>query len=146
MARRDPAVGLGPTQVLVLRLLASGSKSASYLAYDHPALTESSARSAVMRLAGRGLADVAGWDDYERRTYCLTTKGAEVERNLNAADDEEAGPMRKFKGHWTARVDQEFEIEAETEAEARELLDEEMRPRNVVELLDFEVVEFEEAG
>lgn len=52
--------------------------------------------------------------------------------------------MPTFVGRWTARVEQEFEIEAETEAEARELLDEEMSPRNVIELRDFEVAEFEE--
>lgn len=52
--------------------------------------------------------------------------------------------MTIFKGTWTARVCQEFEIEAETEAEARALLMREMNPRNVVELLDFEVPEFEE--
>lgn len=51
--------------------------------------------------------------------------------------------MPTFKGKWKARVVQDFEIEADTEEEARELLDEEMNPRNVVELLDFEV-EFEE--
>jgi hypothetical protein len=45
----------------------------------------------------------------------------------------------KFTGYWTARVQQDFEVEADSEVEARELLDEEMRPSNVVELLDFEV-------
>lgn len=52
--------------------------------------------------------------------------------------------MPKFTGTWTARVSQDFEIEAETEEEARSILNDEMSPRNVVELLDFEVVEFEE--
>lgn len=52
--------------------------------------------------------------------------------------------MTTFRGRWTARVEQDFEIEAETEEEARRLLDEEMSPRHVVELLDFEVAEFEE--
>ena len=46
--------------------------------------------------------------------------------------------MPTFKGTWSARVvHQEFEIEAESEADARCLLDEEMNPRNVVELADF---------
>lgn len=81
---------LGRTQKLVLALLAEQSKSAQRLAYDHPALTESSARSAVMRLAQRGLADMAGWDDSDRRTYCLTDKGRALERSLNIdiEDDE----------------------------------------------------------
>jgi DNA-dependent RNA polymerase auxiliary subunit epsilon len=52
--------------------------------------------------------------------------------------------MTRYTGRWTARVEQEFEIEADSEAEARELLNEEMSPPNVVELLDFEVIEFEE--
>lgn len=51
--------------------------------------------------------------------------------------------MPTFTGRWKARVEQEFEIEAETEAEAREQLNQEMTPSNVVELLDFEVAEFE---
>lgn len=54
--------------------------------------------------------------------------------------------MPTFKGRWTARVDQEFEIEADNEEEARALLDDEMSPRYVIELLDFEVPEFEEVG
>lgn len=70
---------LGRTQKIVLMLLANGSRSAQHMAYDHPALTESSARSAVMRLAQRGLADLAGWDDSEHRTYTLTEKGRELE-------------------------------------------------------------------
>lgn len=43
-----------------------------------------------------------------------------------------------YKGTWTARVDQDFEIEAESEEEFEALLAEEMSPRNVVELHDFE--------
>ncbi len=74
---------VGRTQRLVLALLANGPKSVRHLAYDHPALTESAARSAVMRLAVRGLADVAGWDDYNARTYKLTDNGHELERTLN---------------------------------------------------------------
>lgn len=52
--------------------------------------------------------------------------------------------MLTFKGRWTARVEQDFEIEAESEKEAREYLAQEMSPRNVVELMDFDVLEFEE--
>lgn len=78
-----PERPLGRTQVLVLRLLADGPKSAQTLGYDWPGLTESSARSAVMRLARRGFTDMAGWNAYNQRTYCLTEKGAEVERSLN---------------------------------------------------------------
>lgn len=54
--------------------------------------------------------------------------------------------MLTFKGRWTARVEQDFEIEAESEKEAREYLAQEMSPRNVVELMDFEVLEFEEVA
>lgn len=83
---------LGHTQKLVLRLLAGGAKSAEYLSYDWPGLTASAAYGAIQRLGARGLVDVAGWEDNSnRRTYCLTEKGAEVERALNvdlAADDE----------------------------------------------------------
>lgn len=45
--------------------------------------------------------------------------------------------MPTWKGRWTASVSQDFEIEAETEAEFHDLLAEEMSPRNVVELQDF---------
>jgi hypothetical protein len=49
-----------------------------------------------------------------------------------------------FKGRWTARVDQEFEVDAESETEAIRLVEEgEMNPRNVVELLDFDIEEIE---
>jgi DNA-binding PadR family transcriptional regulator len=90
--RRNPAANLGRTQKLVLRLLADRPKSIQHLGYDWPGLTESAAYSAVMRLADRGLVDVAGWDDYDRRTYRLTEKGAEVEAGLNVSvetDEEE---------------------------------------------------------
>lgn len=80
---------LGRTQMLVLRLLAGGAKSAQTLGHDWPGLTASSARSAVMRLGMRGLVDMAGWNDYNQRTYRLTEKGAEVERSLNRDKDEE---------------------------------------------------------
>jgi hypothetical protein len=46
--------------------------------------------------------------------------------------------MPVWKGNWKARVDQDFEVEADTEAEALALLEEEMTPFRVVELLDFE--------
>lgn len=46
--------------------------------------------------------------------------------------------MKTFRGRWTARVEQDFEVEAETREEAEALLDQEMNPRNVVELLDFQ--------
>jgi hypothetical protein len=44
-----------------------------------------------------------------------------------------------FKGRWTARVEQDFEVEADTRAEAEKLVNAEMSPRNVVELMDFEM-------
>jgi len=43
-----------------------------------------------------------------------------------------------YKGRWKAKVEQEFEIDADDEHEFRRLLDEEMHPSNVVELHDFE--------
>jgi hypothetical protein len=46
--------------------------------------------------------------------------------------------MTTFKGRWQARVEQDFEIEAESREEFERFIDEEMNPRNVVELLDFE--------
>lgn len=46
--------------------------------------------------------------------------------------------MITIRGTWKARVDQSFEIEADTREEAEALLMEEMSPRNVVELTDFE--------
>jgi DNA-binding HxlR family transcriptional regulator len=80
--------GLGRTQKLVLQLLASnGSLSARELEYHWPTLTESSAYSAVMRLADRGLVDVAGWDQYGRnRSYCLTERGGVAERQVSEVD------------------------------------------------------------
>lgn len=50
----------------------------------------------------------------------------------------------RYTARWTASVSQDWEGEADTEEEARELLDEEMNPRRVVELTDFEVHDFEE--
>jgi hypothetical protein len=43
-----------------------------------------------------------------------------------------------YKGKWRARVEQEFEVEAETEEEAQLLIEREMSPQHVVELIDFE--------
>lgn len=79
--------------MLVLRLLASaGESSAQTLEYHWPGLTESAARSAVERLAMRGLVDAAGWDSSgRRRTYALTAKGREVEAKLNVDDESEDG-------------------------------------------------------
>jgi hypothetical protein len=49
-----------------------------------------------------------------------------------------------YIGTWTARVEQDFEIEADSEEEAMKLLQEEMSPHNVVELLDIEVSDIDE--
>lgn len=86
--RRGDDANLGRTQILVLRLLASGSKSVRHLAYDWPGLTESAARGAVMRLADRALVDVAGWDDYNGRTYFLTERGRAVEAALSVIEND----------------------------------------------------------
>lgn len=43
-----------------------------------------------------------------------------------------------YKGRWTARVEQEFVIEADSHEEFEKLLAWEMSPQNVVELVDFE--------
>lgn len=51
--------------------------------------------------------------------------------------------MRTYKGKWTARVDQDFEIEAESREEAEQLLEQEIAPHRVAELLDIET-EFED--
>lgn len=84
MARRDPSKGLGRTQRLVLHLLAFGAKSTRTLAYDMPLwFTPTAMYGAVMRLANRGLVDFAGWDESQDRTYCLTERGAAVERALD---------------------------------------------------------------
>jgi hypothetical protein len=78
------ARGLGRTQKLVLQLLASaGSSSARDLEYHWPSLTEASARTAITGLARRGLVDASGWNVRGGRTYCLTERGASVERALN---------------------------------------------------------------
>lgn len=86
---QSDSVRLGRTQILVLRLLASGgAKSVRHLAYDWPGLSESAARGAVMRLGDRSLVDVAGWDG-ESRTYTLTERGREVELALGGdAEDQ----------------------------------------------------------
>jgi len=46
--------------------------------------------------------------------------------------------MTTYTGRWTARVEQDFEIEAESREEFESLIEEEMNPRSVVELTDFE--------
>jgi DNA-binding HxlR family transcriptional regulator len=76
---------LGRTGILVLRLLADGEKDCRHLEYDWPGLTESAARSAIGRLADRGLVDVAGWKE-GRRTYCLTPHGRQIEAALNGGE------------------------------------------------------------
>lgn len=52
--------------------------------------------------------------------------------------------MRTYRGRWVARVEQEFEVDAEDDGEARDLVERQMNPVNVVELLDMEIVELEE--
>ena len=48
--------------------------------------------------------------------------------------------MTVFRGTWRARVEQEFEVEANSEEEATEIVErDEMQPSRVVELLDFEL-------
>ena len=54
--------------------------------------------------------------------------------------------MPIWTGNWTASVDQEFEIEADTREEFEDLLREEMSPRNVVELFDMEPHNIEEVS
>lgn len=46
--------------------------------------------------------------------------------------------MPTYRGTWRAKVEQDFEIEARDREEAVRFLDEEMNPRNVVELFDFD--------
>jgi DNA-binding PadR family transcriptional regulator len=91
--------GFGYTQKLVLRLLASGdsARSVRQLANDWPGLTESAVFGALGRLARRGLVDVAGWDDYERRTYRLTEKGIKVERELTGLDAEDEADLAELR-------------------------------------------------
>lgn len=59
--------------------------------------------------------------------------------------------MIRVTGTWRARVEQTFEIEVESEEEIEAAIAEEMSPRNVVELMDFEhevdlVVDQDEEG
>lgn len=51
---------------------------------------------------------------------------------------EEVGRVSTYRGRWQARVEQDFEIEAESREEFERAVAEEMSPRNVVELMDFE--------
>jgi hypothetical protein len=43
-----------------------------------------------------------------------------------------------YRGRWTARVEQDFEIEAASRSEFESFINDEMSPRMVVELMDFE--------
>ncbi len=53
--------------------------------------------------------------------------------------------MTRWTANWSARVDrQEIECDADTEEEARHLLEQQMNPRQVVELVDFELDDLEE--
>lgn len=69
---------LGRTQRLVLLLIGDDAKSVRTLAYDHPALTESSARAAVTRLFDRGYLDRAYRGSVMH--YHLTAKGRAAEQ------------------------------------------------------------------
>jgi hypothetical protein len=46
--------------------------------------------------------------------------------------------MIRVTGTWKARVEQSFEIEVDDESDIESAIHEEMSPRNVVELMDFE--------
>jgi hypothetical protein len=46
--------------------------------------------------------------------------------------------MPIFKGTWKARVEQDFEVEADTREEAWTMVENLMSPSNVVELTDFD--------
>jgi DNA-binding HxlR family transcriptional regulator len=82
MTAHNSSKGLGRTQILVLNLLAAGGpKSARDLERDWPSMTPDKAYSALASLGNRGLVDAAGFDG-RARTYCLTAKGAAVERKL----------------------------------------------------------------
>lgn len=52
--------------------------------------------------------------------------------------------MPTYRGSWTARVDQEFEVEAKDEDEAREFVFADTQPDDVVELIDIEIASIEE--
>ena len=89
MSESLPAARIGRTQKQVLASLSvCRSASVRTLSRDWPGLTESSVRSAVMRLGQRSLVDVAGWDDYGCRTYALTDKGALIEHDINVGDED----------------------------------------------------------
>lgn len=87
-SRRRRNSPLGRTQQLVLHLLADRPKSIRTLAYDWPGLTESCVRSAVDRLAMRGLVDLADRQGERGRMFTLTAKGAEIERGLIVDEDD----------------------------------------------------------
>jgi hypothetical protein len=51
--------------------------------------------------------------------------------------------MARYTATWKARVEQEIEVEADTDEEAEGLIRQEMEPGRVVELLDFEIDDLE---
>lgn len=79
----------GRTQVLVMRTLAENVRSVRRLAVDLPSLTESSVRSAAMRLVDRDLAGFADGESRDARTFALTAKGRAVLAAIEAGDLEE---------------------------------------------------------
>lgn len=92
MSWRSDSRYLGRTQILVLRLLATGDyarKSCRALANDWPNLSESAARGAVNRLYERKLVEPVGWND-RCRIYELTQRGRAVERELAEWEDGDA--------------------------------------------------------
>lgn len=54
--------------------------------------------------------------------------------------------LPRWTAKWHARVEQDIEVEADTREEAEALIEGQMEPRNVVELLDFEIEDLEEVA
>lgn len=52
--------------------------------------------------------------------------------------------MPLFRGKWTARVEQDFEVEAGSEDEARELMEGRMEISDVTEMIEIEIADIEE--
>lgn len=52
--------------------------------------------------------------------------------------------MPRYTGTWTARIEQDFDVEAETEDAAREMVRKEMDLRHVAEMVDMEIESIEE--
>ena len=78
---------LGPTQTLVLHLLAArGDSTVRDLTNSGFGLSEGSIYSAIYSLGQRGLVDVMKWEG-QRRIFGLTLKGAAHEASL--LDDDE---------------------------------------------------------